>query len=188
MSLKIERIEVFGMKANLLMSLVTALTLVGSCASLASAAGGDDLNAVMNAVRANPGDLNVRRQMVQLMIRKGMTVRAAAEMKVILQAAGGSNADDLTTLGDAARYSGDYAGAIESYKKVLQVSPMSSKALSGLALSYASAGQVPTAVQICRTGLAQAGSNAAGKQELIATLNSVQRIGQVASSAQTAAY
>jgi Flp pilus assembly protein TadD len=129
------------------------------------------LERVVDAVRANPSDLGLRRQLVQALINKGLAVKAAEQMRGVL-VAGGGTADDYALMGDASRYSGDYQTAVKSYKNALSLAPMSSKAWAGLSLAYGTAGDLATAMQTCQHGLAQI-SDPAGKGELIAALGSL---------------
>ena len=121
-----------------------------SCAISQSAS----FETIVAAVRANPSDLGLRRYLAQALIKKGLTVKAAEQMRSVI-AVNGANSDDLILLGDASRYSGDFQSAIQSYRKALTLNPMSSKARTGLSLAYASSGDLKSAYDICQNGLAQ---------------------------------
>jgi Flp pilus assembly protein TadD len=129
------------------------------------------LEQVVDAVRAKPGDLGLRRQLVQALLNKGLAVKAAEQMRGIL-VAGGRSAEDYAMMGDVSRYSGDFATAVKSYKNALTLAPMSSKAWAGLSLTYGTAGDLATAFQTCQHGLAQI-SDPAGRDELKAALGSL---------------
>jgi Flp pilus assembly protein TadD len=129
------------------------------------------LERVVEAVRANPSDLGLRRQLVQALINKGLAVKAAEQMRGIL-VAGGRTADDYAMMGDASRYAGDFTTAVKSYKNALTLAPMSSKAWAGLSLAYGTSGDLATAFQTCQHGLAQI-SDPTGRGELTAVLGSL---------------
>lgn len=136
------------------------------------------LGSLITAAKKNPNDLTLRREIAKAMIGKGLTVKAAEQIQMIINVAG-PNADDLTLLGDALRYSADYAGCIQAYNKALTIAPLNTTALSGLSLAYASSGQTAKAISICRTGLRQT-SDARGRQQLAETLNSLRTMDTVA--------
>lgn len=112
------------------------------------------IETIVALVRLNPSELGLRRSLALALIRKGLTVKAADQMRGVIAVAG-PNAADLILLGDASRYSGDLQGAIKSYRGALSLNPMSSKARSGLSLAYAASGDLRTAYDICQNGLAQ---------------------------------
>lgn len=126
-------------------------TLVASMSPAQHAA---SMESIIGAIRVHPSDLSLRRQLAQVLIQKGLTVKAAETIKQVM-AVGGQNAEDLTLLGDASRYSGDVDRAIASYKGALTLSPMDAKAWSGLSLSYAAKHDFHQAEQVCAKAMSQ---------------------------------
>lgn len=94
------------------------------------------------------------RDAAKTLISQGLAVKAAQAMTAAIRA-GQNQSEDYATLGDAARYAADYKTAIQAYTYALQITPMNTEALSGLALAYAQAGKVDKGMEIVRTGLSQ---------------------------------
>jgi Flp pilus assembly protein TadD len=139
---------------------------------------------LVEAVRANPGDLNLRRQLAQALLSRGLTVKAAEQMQGVIRVAG-QNAGDLCLLADAARYSGNLSSAVQSYKQALSLSPMCGKAWVGLSLAYATAGDYQTAFNTCNHGLSQI-ADLAGRQELTNTMQTIRGMQTSATAVATA--
>jgi Flp pilus assembly protein TadD len=135
------------------------------------------------AIRLNPNDLNLRRTLAAELIKRGLTVKAAEQIKEVM-AVSGESAADLMLYAEACRYSGDEHSAIDAYKKSLRLEPMNAKAWSGLSLAYAQNGDKQTAVNTCRSGLSQI-IDLGGRRQLSTTLNSIE---QMASPAAEAHY
>jgi cytochrome c-type biogenesis protein CcmH/NrfG len=127
---------------------------------------------LFNATPANAQDASSARDVAKQLISRGLTVKAAEQMKVAL-AAGQRTSEDYATYGDAVRYSGDYRGAIQAYTYALQLTPMNTEALGGLALAYAQSGQTARGIEIVRTGLSQT-MDAQGRRFLATTMASIQ--------------
>jgi cytochrome c-type biogenesis protein CcmH/NrfG len=134
------------------------------------------------ATPANAQDTSARDVAKQL-IARGLTVKAAEQMKVAL-AAGQRTSEDYATYGDAVRYSGDYRGAIQAYTYALQLTPMNTEALGGLALAYAQSGQTARGIEIVRTGLSQT-MDAQGRRFLATTMASIQAMNAASKIATT---
>lgn len=135
---------------------------------------------LMDAIRHNPNDLNLRRHLAQEWIKKGLTVKAAEQMRQVIGVAG-QNADDLVIYADACRYSSDLTTAIAAYKRALTLAPMNARAWSGLSLAYATSGDITDAVKTCHSGLNQI-ADQNGRKELSGTLDSVQRMAPTATA------
>jgi cytochrome c-type biogenesis protein CcmH/NrfG len=120
------------------------------------------------------------REAAKALIARGLTVKAAQQMRAVL-ASGQCSADDYAVYGDAARYSGDLRSAIQAYTYALRMTPMNSQALGGLALSYAQAGQRDRGLEIVRTGLSQT-SDPQVRKYFVATMASIQSMNTIAST------
>jgi Flp pilus assembly protein TadD len=151
-----------------------AIVKAASSSQAASELPAELLDQLLAAVRVNPNDLNLRRLLAAEFIKRGLTVKAAEQLKQVMNVAG-ENAEDLTLYADACRYSADTQTAIVSYKKALTLAPMNARAWAGLSLAYAQAGDRQTAMNTCRSGLAQI-SDSKGRKELSGTLNSIQNM------------
>jgi cytochrome c-type biogenesis protein CcmH/NrfG len=164
-----------------LMNVIVALYMVASVATPAQAtASHASLDSLIRAVRQNPNDLSLRRDMAKAMIANGQTVKAAEQIQLMINA-GSNTAEDWTTLGEALRFSAKYPQAIEAYTHSLKINPLSSQALGGMAMAYASAGQYVRALSIVRTGLSQT-SDEQGRRYLTSTLASIQNMTSIASA------
>jgi cytochrome c-type biogenesis protein CcmH/NrfG len=164
-----------------LMNLMIALYMVATFSAPAQAtAPQQSLDALIKAVRQNPSDLALRRDMAKAMIARGQTVRAAEQIQLMINT-GAATAEDWMTLGEALRYSAKYPQAIEAYTHCLRLNPMSAEALGGMAMAYAGGGQYVRALSLIRTGLSQT-SDAQSRQYLTSTLASIQNMTAIASS------
>jgi Flp pilus assembly protein TadD len=134
-------------------------------------AGGAELAALIKQLRADPANLELRRQVVEALIRAGRTTTAVEQARLILERAG-ANTRDLCLLGDAYRYSSNLAGADGAYRQALSLSPLSTQARSGLALTRALRGDWSGAQELCQNGLAQT-VDPQGRSQLVATLQSI---------------
>lgn len=168
---------------GLAMALYMVATVTGSAAQADTQQ--RSLEALVQAVRQNPNDLTLRREMAKAMILKGQTIAAAQQEQMMIKS-GNATAEDYATLGDALRYSTNLNGAIQAYTNALRISPMNSQALGGLALAYAQGGQYGRALSIVKTGLAQA-PDAQSRQFFASTLATIQNLNNQNSLAATPA-
>lgn len=169
-----------------MMSLGLALSVVALAAvapAYSQAPQQRSMEAIIAAVRANPSDLNLRRELAKAMILRGQTVKAVEQMRAVMNA-GSATADDYTTLGDALRYSADYRNAIQAYTNALRMTPMNTQALGGLALAYAQSGNCAQGMSIVRTGLSQT-TDSQGRQYLASTMASIQNMSTIAAAPGT---
>lgn len=119
-----------------------------------------------NAQGSSPRDL------AKQLIARGLTVKAAQQMQTVL-ATGQGTSEDYATYGDAARYSGDFRGAIQAYTYALRITPMNTEALGGLAMAYAQSGNYSRGMEIIQTGLSQT-LDPQARRFLAATMASIQ--------------
>ncbi len=155
-------------------SLVAALYIVATTSSTMPAQAGTtqrSLETIIAAIRQNPNDLNLRREVASAMIIKGQTVKAAEQLHILINS-GSATSADWTNFGEALRYSADFSGAVRAYTYALKLNPVATQALAGLALAHAGAGQYNEAISLCRTGLSQT-SDVKSRQYLSATIASV---------------
>lgn len=118
------------------------------------------------------------RDAAKALISQGLAVKAAQAMTAAIRA-GQKEAEDYATLGDALRYSADYKTAIQAYTYALQVMPMNTEALTGLALAYAQAGKTEKGMEIIRTGLSQTVDTQA-RRTLVTTMNAIRGMNNTA--------
>jgi Flp pilus assembly protein TadD len=137
-------------------------------AATAAAAAAPLLPGLFQSVQAEPGNLDLRRRLAETLMSAGYAAKAVEHMRLILSSAG-SNARDLTLLGEACRYSGDLAGADAAYRQALTLAPLDAEARSGLAITCAGRGDWQGAQELCRNGLAQI-ADPLGRSELASTL------------------
>lgn len=118
------------------------------------------------------------RDAAKSLIQQGLAVKAEQTMTAAIRA-GQKDAEDYAVLGDASRYAADYKTAIQAYTYALQIAPMNTEALSGLALAYAQAGKTDKGMEIVRTGLSQT-TDLQARRNLVTTLNVIRGMNSTA--------
>lgn len=127
--------------------------------------------AYANAVRRNPSDLRLRKELARNLLEAGLANRAAQQMQTAVKF-GLRSADDFCLLADAYRFSGQVNSAISNYMEAVNIKPDHAHAKAGMALCYMSAGFAKTGERVCQQALTKV-SEAEGKRELLATLKSI---------------
>lgn len=122
-------------------------------------------------IRKNPSDLALRRQLVEALLRKGLSVKAAEQMQGLLKA-GLRSTEDFCLLADCYRYAGKLSSAVLNYQEALNLAPDNVHAKSGLALCYMLAGNAGVGEKVCKEAMKNA-QDTKSRNELSMTLKAI---------------
>lgn len=112
------------------------------------------------AVRANPASVDARRYLGYSLLQIGLATQALVQLEYVNKAQQPS-ANDITLLGDAYFYNGQYAKALACYKQALAKDNCLESAHAGLVHTYVAMGQPQQAATACQRAIAQSRTIAA---------------------------
>jgi Tfp pilus assembly protein PilF len=99
-------------------------------------------------LKMSPGNIEARRYLAHAYLRSGLAVQAAVQFDIVLKMAPGA-AHDLSSLGDAYFYTGNYDWALQCYNAALEKDEKLDIARTGMVHTYVALGDNYRAGAIC---------------------------------------
>lgn len=122
-------------------------------------------------LKLDPANIDARRYLAHAYLRAGLAVQAAVQFDIVLKMAPGS-AHDLSSLGDAYFYAGNYDWALQCYNAALEKDDKLDIARTGMVHTYVALGDNYRAGTICQQEISKtnAPNNRAVYERILKTL------------------
>ncbi|GEM_PF-2785308 len=132
----------------------------------------DAVETLKAAVRANPASADARRYLACALVQAGLASQAVPQLEFAIRMAP-PTAADLSLLGDACFYAGQYQKALGCYEKALSLDGRLDAAVAGIVHTYVAMGDTDRAAHACQLALRQA-RTAASRSKYESLLRDVQ--------------